>query len=75
MAPEQEDQIRTARGWALGLRWPASINLRDDDWVPKDTTELVRDLYVHRCRGLAEEPIDAGGRDHEKRYAALPQHL
>lgn len=39
--------------------------------MPEDTAELMRDLYVHRCRGLAEEPIDDGGTNHEARYAAL----
>ncbi|HEX2237905.1 MAG TPA: hypothetical protein VHJ19_06020, partial [Gammaproteobacteria bacterium] len=68
---EEENEIRMA--YTLGAR--AAIErldkLRDEDRVPEDTTELLRDLYVHRCRGLAKEPVDDDGTNHEACYAAL----
>jgi CPA1 family monovalent cation:H+ antiporter len=69
-ADEGEAEIRTAR--TLGAR--AAIEridqLRNEDWLPLDTAELLRDLYDHRRRGLAADD-EYAGRYHEERYDAL----
>jgi hypothetical protein len=68
--------MRTKKKWArraLGA-WAALERLdemRSERWLPEDTAKLVRDNYIHRCRGLAEVPIDDGGTNHQERYAAL----
>jgi len=68
--------MRTKKKWArraLGA-WAALERLdemRSERWLPEDTAKLVRDNYIHRCRGLAEVPIDDGGTNHQERYAVL----
>lgn len=69
---EHGAQVRHARRLGAQAALKRVEQLRQEEWLPEDVAELLRDLYTHRAYALTQTPEqDSETFDYEARYDAL----